>query len=163
MSIVGCLVLTISLCENIPGRLSKVDVGGRYCHYLQRERPWSQQWLKTRQKTKEYNSLSETWHPCCPPSAFQLQDSQSHTAEGETREPEAEDTADRSDVKCCWKRKAGASGGHWWMGAVQIWWSYWLTWATHTVTAILTLAHTFIQTCIPVSVAASSHAGVTNT
>ncbi len=43
---------------------------------------------------------------------------------------------DRSDVmcsrrdQCCWKRRVGATGGHWWIGKVQIWWSCWLTWAT---------------------------------
>lgn len=32
------MVLTISLGENILGRLSKVNVGGRYSHDLQRKR-----------------------------------------------------------------------------------------------------------------------------
>lgn len=33
-----CFVLTISLGKNIPGRFSKVNVGGRYSHYLQSKR-----------------------------------------------------------------------------------------------------------------------------
>lgn len=48
-------LLTVSLGKNIPGRLSKVNVGGRYSHYLQRERGGSRLEVKARQKTQKYN------------------------------------------------------------------------------------------------------------
>lgn len=34
LSVVGSTLLTVSLGENILGRLSKVNVSGRYSHYL---------------------------------------------------------------------------------------------------------------------------------
>lgn len=34
LSVVGSMLLTVSLGEYILGRLSKVNVGGRYSHYL---------------------------------------------------------------------------------------------------------------------------------
>lgn len=71
-----------------------------------------------------------------------------HSSTAEGNHSVAVKQTDRSDVmclgreQCCWKGKAGATGGHWWIGRVQIWWIYWLTWATHRNTLILMPANT---------------------
>lgn len=107
-------VLTVSLGKNILGRLSKVNVGGRYSHYLKEERG------------KMSDSFWKTRYSCCS-SLHQLYNHGSKQHKERERQSSRGiewrircDVPGERDQQWCWQRRAGATGGHWWIGKVQI-------------------------------------------